>query len=102
VQKVLTGAIFGKGLMAPAEPTEIDGSRKSINPASVLKDPSRRLVIRETFPTLPHLLKSHQQPEKSIVIVITYESITPRIFEAVLAMSTISSLVKSIPPATCG
>jgi hypothetical protein len=47
--------MFGKGLIAPADPTEIAGSKKSINPASVLKDPSTRLVILETFPILPQL-----------------------------------------------
>jgi hypothetical protein len=52
---LLTGVRFGKGEMAPADPTEIDGSKKSINPAIVLKDSSTRLVILETFPTLPQL-----------------------------------------------
>jgi len=47
--------MLGKGEIAPADPTEIAGSKKSINPAIVLKDPSTRLVILETFPTLPHL-----------------------------------------------
>jgi hypothetical protein len=52
---VPTGTMFGKGLIAPADPTEIDGSKKSMNPAIVLKDSSSRLVILETFPTLPQL-----------------------------------------------
>jgi hypothetical protein len=52
---VPTGTMFGKGLIAPEDPTEIDGSRKSMNPAIVLKDSSSRLVILETFPTLPQL-----------------------------------------------
>lgn len=51
----LTGAMLGKGLIAPAEPMETAGSKKSINPASILKDPSKRLVILETFPILPQL-----------------------------------------------
>lgn len=41
--------------MAPADPTETAGSKKSMKPAIVLNELSTALVILETFPTLPQL-----------------------------------------------
>lgn len=35
--KALTGAMFGRPLIAPADPTEMDGSKKSINPSMARK-----------------------------------------------------------------
>ena len=96
-----TGAILGKGLIQPADPAETDGSKKSIKPARVLNDElSTRAVILANFPTLPQLLKRelYRISEKDA----SYDSITPPIFGAAFAISTISSLLKSIPEETGG
>lgn len=65
---LLTGAILGRPLIAPADPTEMDGSKKSIKPSIARKgvDDDRgksfwksRLetwaMIRVNLPTLAHL-----------------------------------------------
>ena len=95
--------MLGKGVIAPADPTEIAGSKKSINPAIVLKDPSTRLVILETFPTLPQLYGVFRNLDQfNKVMITTHDSMMPHIFGAAAVISTTSSLVRSIPPATIG
>ena len=99
----LTGATLGKGLMAPADPTETAGSKKSKKPAMVLKDASTRLVILEALPTLPQLRGIvNYVDELKVRITATHDSMMPHIFGAAVAISTTSSLVRSIPPATTG
>lgn len=99
---LLTGAMLGSGLIAPAEPTTTEGRRKSIKPANVVKEvPSSKAAILANLPTLPHLLLCYEQLSHKIEME-TYDSMMPQTFGASLAISATSSLSKSIPAATGG